>query len=185
MVLALFGGVIESSGKPTEAIYYIVHNHVGNSMSDAKNIATQVKMSGGAGYIIEKNEKYYVALCAYQNEEDAKLIVTKNQGSDVMKYKLNLKCDGEEEFRKDIVYIANRLYDLALKYEMKEVTSEDVKVQVAIMKKQLVDKYSVDDSSYSEKLYFYLTSLDNIIKASDSNLCWMLRYEQIKFIVKC
>ena len=185
-LVALFGGVVESSASSISGEYYIVYNHVGKSMSEAKDTATMVKMSGGAGYVIEKKDKYYVALCAYQNEADAKAVTNKNQGSDVMKYEIGFDVGSEEEgFKKEVFYIANKLYDLALKYETKTITNEEVKVEVSIMKKRLEDRFSSEDSVFSEKLYFYLASLDNIIKASDSNLCWILRYEQIKFIVNC
>ena len=181
----MFGGVIQTSTTVASQEYYIVYNHVGNSMSEAKTLATTVKMSGGAGYVIEKNKKFYVTLCAYQNKEDATEVANKNQGSDVMKYGVEFDSVTNDDFKKEIFDIANKLYGLAMEYESKAITEEEVKAQVSILKKQLEDKFSGDHSSYSEKLYFHLTSLDNIINASESNLCWILRYEQIKFIVTC
>ena len=63
-------------GKNRYSYYLVVSSHPTRDTAYAQSLT--IKHKGGAGYVFNNDDKYYVALAVYTSEPDAKNVATKN-----------------------------------------------------------------------------------------------------------
>lgn len=68
--------------------YYMVARGAYDNERDAVAHATVTRQAGGAGYIYNQNGKYYVALATYFTKKEAKSVCDKNDGTEIIEFKL-------------------------------------------------------------------------------------------------
>ena len=92
----LIGELVKNLGGKDTLNYYVVCLNPLDFKGDAEGVSKAVTLSGGAGYIITKDNKYFVSLATYLSENEAKEVVQKNENTTY----LTLTFDRREFLRK-------------------------------------------------------------------------------------
>ena len=92
--------------------YYVLIASEHASETEAVAAATVVRANGGAGYIINENDEYFVALATYLNEEDAVSVESKNQGTFIKEIEIGYSLfPGTGDMKKRLVDLTERAVD--------------------------------------------------------------------------
>ncbi len=166
---------------------------VGEYTSEQQASVTQQTISkkGGAGYIYEKNNLFYVLASAYEKENDAKL-VQKNLAESGISNKIiiieidEINFEGinnnnqKKEFNKLIVAIKTvfqKLYDISVSLDTKSIDETKAKIEIIELKSYL--ETTIEDTSKGtttiEGLYYQM--IKNVYEKIQDNLNNLKNYE--------
>ena len=161
------------SGKDTLAYYTVCLNPT-DYRSDAEALSRKVRLSGGGGYIISYNNRYYVSLATYLTEESAKEVSSKNENTtyitftfDRKSYLNNVTDDGiSRRVLGAIEEGINGLDEAISLYEKKELSLVDTTHRIEKTKNEFLNlKIELLSARYSnrDELIKFITPFVNLL----------------------
>ena len=95
-LLAKVSSLYREQATPKSGFYAIVLKSA-DSYSNARIYADQIRLVGGAGYIVKSGEKYLIVGDIYDDLNEANAVVEKNEGSQLISYEIE-EIDFEKIF---------------------------------------------------------------------------------------
>ena len=86
-LLARVSSLYRTQATPKSGFYAIVLKS-SDSYSNARIYADQIRLVGGAGYIVKSGEKYLIVGDVYDDLSEANAVVDKNEGSQLISYEI-------------------------------------------------------------------------------------------------
>ena len=171
MVSGVIANVAMVSGKASanalkmnKVNYYAVSAGAYSGIELASEIASKLKLLGGAGYVYNHNGEYSVLLYAYENREDALTVCSKikEQGFDgagVITFECGQKNYAYKLSEEDAKTFSNcllafggvyqKLYAISNKYDNKEQTISACRLELVNLQKDFERSYSKFVSTFS------------------------------------
>ena len=181
----------ESAGTETQKIevaaksVYLLQEGVYSDESNAKSAAEAIKKRGGAGYIL-KDDKYRVFLSAYQTEDEATSVKKRLASEEDMETSIHELKRDPVSFNvtadKDTVKVISdafsqcddvmaSLYDVTLKYDKQQITSDDVVTEISKIENDIKDTVAnlkdvlgQEDNNVVQQLYDYYSNFNDSLK---------------------
>jgi len=206
-----------SAGTETQKIevaaksIYLLQEGVYSDENNAKSAAEAIKKRGGAGYIL-KDDKYRVLLSAYQTEDEATSVKKRLADEEDMETSTHELKRGQISFNitadKNTVKVISdafsqsddvmaSLYDVTLKYDKQQITSDDVMTEISSIEDDIKDTISnlsgvldQEDNEVVQQLHDYYSSFNDSLKniqdktASEVEISSGLKYTYIELFNK-
>lgn len=175
------------------ATYYLVTTVSNAEKTQTEAQAVLIRESGGAGYVMQNGDKYYVVIATYLNKSDAKSVAKKNENfeiNEIYTVKTTLTADDTSGISSDtdryLTKLTEKLITLTFNLDSAAVGTTSAMELIrtyrdeALLKKEEITSSalnSTDKSSVLLRLNAAFGSLDALVSANvDDNLCGSLRY---------
>lgn len=181
---ALLAGVssLYRTQTPTKGGYYALVLKTGESYSSAKIFGDQLRLVGGAGYIVKSGEQYLVIGDIYDDLSEANAVVEKNEGSSLVSYtpsdvdfeKIYADCSQlMQSMGGYSISIVNRLAKIGDELASQQIDKLGAIAQIESMAESLqvaFDELNAESDTAEQKVKALLSDI-NVTLGLLSNLC--------------
>lgn len=157
---------ISTTGRQTEYSFYAISLFDGSSQATAKEQVSNVMKQGGAGFVWQKDNKFYVLASAYLEENDAKMVKNNLKESEIeasiVKIQIpEIAISGNFTSMENSSLTAalkafktayEKLYDVSVSLDTKIKTESECKMEVADIKNNLSKTEVAFSSVFDSKL---------------------------------
>lgn len=180
-LLAKVSSLYRTQSAPKSGFYAIVLKS-SDSYSSARIVADQIRLVGGAGYIVKSGEKYLVVGDVYDDLSEANAVVEKNEGSQLISYEIQ-EIDFEKIFASNSalmqsmggysVAIVNQLGKIGEALSNQQIDKQQAVEQIENIRDNLqmqFDKLNEESNSDDSRVKALLNDV-NVSLGLLSNLC--------------
>ena len=180
-LLAKVSSLYRMQATPKSGFYAIVLKS-SHSYSSARIVADQIRLVGGAGYIVKSGDKYLVVGDVYDDLSEANSVVEKNEGSQLISYEIE-EIDFEKIFSDNSaimqsmggysVAIVNQLAKIGESLSNQQIDKQTAVEQIENIKDNLqmqFDKLNEESSSDNPHVKMLLSDV-NVSLGLLTNLC--------------
>ena len=160
--------------KKDNLVYYIVCLNPTEYKTDAEALSRKVRYSGGAGYVINQNNAYYVSLATYIEEKSAKDVCAKNDNTtyltftfDRKEYLSKVTDDGiTKRILAGVEEGVGELIEVTFLYEKKELTFQEATHRVEGVRSELIKlKMEILDQAKTKEQEELIAFVDPLLSA--------------------
>ena len=190
----LVGETVGLIAKKDTLNYYVVCLKGVEYLSDATYSARTVRLGGGAGFIFNENNLYFVSLATYLTENEAKEVVSKNENTTYLSFTFNRreylnKVTDDGQSKEVLVLLENvieSLIDITQLLEKKELSLLDAEHRVEALRNELLNcKMTLlenNPKNASELLFFLEPLIEALNLVNEGFFLPNIRYGICDFI---